>query len=79
MVHACFAIPDFWLIVRVPALAYFTCVNPIVSCPPVLAPRASTVRALDCSGVESRQWRGRTRRGQVHRLVRVEDREDGHN
>eukprot|EP00969_Alexandrium_andersonii_P336542 14876641-Alexandrium_andersonii.AAC.1 len=45
----------------------------------MLAARTSAVLALDCSGVESRQRRGRTRRGEVHRrLVWVEDREDGH-
>eukprot|EP00969_Alexandrium_andersonii_P024356 1062981-Alexandrium_andersonii.AAC.1 len=45
----------------------------------MLAARTSAVLALDCSGVESRQRRRRTRRREVHRrLVWVEDREDGY-
>eukprot|EP00969_Alexandrium_andersonii_P098243 4336746-Alexandrium_andersonii.AAC.1 len=43
----------------------------------MLAARTSAVLALDCSGVESRLRRERTKRREAHRLVWVEDREGG--
>eukprot|EP00969_Alexandrium_andersonii_P006179 268295-Alexandrium_andersonii.AAC.1 len=78
VIHACFAIPDFWAIARVSTLAYSTCVNPIVVCSSVLASRALAVLALGCSGITPGQRRGATGRRKVHMLIRAESWEAWH-